>query len=274
MQNRATDESVTSALAPTQFTQVRLSVGGMSTDAPSTAPAGAHTDPPHPAPAGRIVVVDDEPMVREVVSTYLTAAGFEVEAIEDGETAARRIRNDPPALVVLDIMLPGKNGVEVLREVRRSSDVPVILLTARGDEGDRIAGLEVGADDYVVKPFSPRELVARVKVVLRRSSPAGGDPIEHGDLRIEPRTRSVTVAGEPVDLTKLEFDLLLYLASSPRQVFSRAELLRAVWDSSPDWQDPSTVTTHIRRLRKKLEADPDEPRWVLTSWGVGYRFEP
>ena len=242
-----------------------------STAAPTTA---ADEAPDLAGSRGRIVVVDDEPMVREVVSKYLEAAGYEVVTVGDGKEAARLLKNDVPDLVVLDVMLPGMDGLAVLQEIRRISDVPVILLTARGDEVDRIAGLEIGADDYVVKPFSPRELVARVKVVLRRSASAGGDPLEHGDLHIDPRTRSVTVAGEPIELTKLEFDLLLHLARAPRQVFSRAELLRAVWDSSPEWQDPSTVTTHVRRLRKKVEPNPDEPRWITTAWGVGYRFEP
>jgi DNA-binding response OmpR family regulator len=224
---------------------------------------------------GRILVVDDEPMVRDVVSSYLTDAGFEVECVGDGDRAVEAARRDPPALVVLDVMLPGRDGLSVLRELRRAGTVPVILLTARSDEIDRISGLEFGADDYVVKPFSPRELVARVRSVLRRMTAAtAGQPLVFDALRIDPATREVQVDGQAVDLTRREFDLLLFMASAPRQVFSRAQLLEHVWDSSTEWQDPSTVTVHIRRLRAKLERDPEAPRWVRTIWGVGYRFEP
>lgn len=222
---------------------------------------------------GRIAVVDDEAMVRDVVERYLTSAGYEVTSYGDGTAVVSDVRTDPPDLLILDIMLPGRNGIEVLREVRRGSDVPVILLTARGDEADRIAGLELGADDYVVKPFSPKELVARVRSVLRRSSP-GDSPLEYDKLRIDPVAHVATLDGEPIELTRREFELLHHLASHPGQVFSRAQLLRAVWDSSPEWQDPSTVTVHIRRLRRKIETDPENPRWLVTQWGVGYRFEP
>jgi DNA-binding response OmpR family regulator len=222
---------------------------------------------------GSVLVVDDEPMVRDVVTRYLADAGFTVESLADGDSAVRWLRKQTPDLVVLDIMLPGRSGFEVLKETRRLSDVPVILLTARSDEVDRIEGLEAGADDYVVKPFSPRELVARVRSVLRRASP-GGEPFEHGRLAFDPQAREVRLDGELVPLTRREFDLLHHLAAHPRQVFSRAELLRAVWDSSPDFQDPSTVTVHVRRLRQKLEPNPEEPRWIVTAWGVGYRFEP
>ena len=222
---------------------------------------------------GTVLVVDDEPMVRDVVARYLTDAGFTVETLGDGDAAIKRLKQDTPDLVVLDIMLPGRNGIDVLRETRRLSDVPVILLTARADEADRIDGLETGADDYVVKPFSPKELVARVRSVLRRAAP-GGDLLDHGDLTIDPVAREVHLDGTPITLTRREFDLLHHLAARPRQVFSRSDLLRAVWDSSPDFQDPSTVTVHVRRLRKKLEKNPEEPRWIVTTWGVGYRFEP
>jgi DNA-binding response OmpR family regulator len=224
---------------------------------------------------GRILVVDDEPMVRDVVSDYLTDAGYQVECVGDGDRAVAAFRRDPPGLVVLDVMLPGRDGLSVLRELRRSGTVPVILLTARSDEVDRISGLEFGADDYVVKPFSPRELVARVRSVLRRmAAAAAGQPLVFNGLRINPATREVEVDGRPVNLTRREFDLLLFMASAPRQVFNRAQLLEHVWDSSTEWQDPSTVTVHIRRLRAKLEPNPEAPRWIRTVWGVGYRFEP
>ncbi|MDX1657398.1 MAG: response regulator transcription factor [Nitriliruptorales bacterium] len=224
----------------------------------------------------RILVVDDEAMVREVVSRYLTDAGYEVETLSDGDSARRTLASSPPDLVVLDVMLPGQDGLSLLRQLRsRSVDVPVILLTARSDEVDRIQGLDIGADDYVVKPFSPRELVARVRSVLRRTGdPTPAEPLEFDGLSINPATREVRAGGEQVELTRREFDLLFHLASHPRQVFSRAHLLQSVWDSSPDWQDPSTVTVHVRRLRSKIEPDPDEPRWIVTVWGVGYRFEP
>lgn len=222
---------------------------------------------------GSVLVVDDEPMVRDVVARYLADAGFTVETLGDGDAAIRHLKQQTPDLVVLDVMLPGSNGIEVLREVRRLSDVPIILLTARADEADRIGGLESGADDYVVKPFSPRELVARVRSVLRRSA-IGGEPLTFGPLTVDPVAREVSVDGVAVSLTRREFDLLHHLAARPRQVFSRADLLRAVWDSSPDFQDPSTVTVHVRRLRQKIEPDPEQPRWIVTAWGVGYRFEP
>jgi DNA-binding response OmpR family regulator len=178
---------------------------------------------------------------------------------------------------VLDMMLPGVNGLDVLRRVRTTSDVPVIMLTARSEESDRVAGLELGADDYVVKPFSPRELAARVNGVLRRTTgrqatPPG--PIVFGELSIDPLSREVTLEGRAVEMTPKEFDVLAFLASSPRQVFSRAQLLESVWQSSPEWQDPATVTVHVRRIRNKIEVDPETPRWITTVWGVGYRFEP
>ncbi|HHC08629.1 MAG TPA: response regulator transcription factor [Actinobacteria bacterium] len=226
-----------------------------------------------------ILVVDDEPIVREVVSTYLEREGFVVEEADDGREALEMLERLDPDLVVLDVMLPYVDGFSILTALRRTSDVPVILLTARSEEPDRILGLELGADDYVVKPFSPREVAARVRTVLRRSSERP-PPVEEerrmdfGDLVVDPRTREVLVAGEPVDLTPKEFDLLAFLASSPRQVFSRGQLLEHVWASSVEWQDPSTVTVHVRRIRQKIEPDPDEPRWVTTVWGVGYRFEP
>jgi DNA-binding response OmpR family regulator len=164
----------------------------------------------------------------------------------------------------------------VLRRVRASSDIPVIMLTARAEESDRVAGLELGADDYVVKPFSPRELAARVNGVLRRTNgrqASSPSPLDFGELQIEPLSRRVTLDGENIELTPKEFDVLAFLAASPQQVFSRAQLLESVWQSSPEWQDPATVTVHVRRIRNKIENDPEHPRWITTVWGVGYRFE-
>jgi DNA-binding response OmpR family regulator len=228
--------------------------------------------------ARSILVVDDEPMVCEVVSRYLQNDGFGVMEAADGASALEILAAHSPALVVLDIMLPGVDGLSVLRQLRATTDIPVILLTARASEIDRIVGLEVGADDYVVKPFSPRELAARVRTVLRRTqAPAiasRGAPLVFDSMQIDADTREVTIEGTAVTLTPKEFDLLLFLARSPRQVFSRRQLLEHVWESSPDYQDPATITVHIGRLRQKLEADPDDPKRITTVWGVGYRFEP
>lgn len=224
-----------------------------------------------------VLVVDDEPMVREVVSAYLSRDGFAVTMADDGSSALDRIVEDEPDLVILDIMLPGADGLSILSSMREQSETPVILLSARGDETDRVLGLELGADDYVVKPFSPRELATRARAVLKRAAarpePANGR-LEFDDLVIDLARREVTVGGADVELPPREFDLLHFLASSPRQVFSRGQILDHVWDSSPDWQDPSTVTVHIRRLRQKIEHDPQSPTRLLTVWGVGYRFEP
>jgi DNA-binding response OmpR family regulator len=223
--------------------------------------------------AGRVLVVDDEPTVRDVVARYLERDGYTVREVSDGSEVAAAVEAFHPDLIVLDIMLPSRSGLDVLRDLGHR--VPVILLTARTDEADRVLGLELGADDYVVKPFSPRELVARVRSVLRRASaPAGPAVMEFDELSIDVAAREVGVGGTTVALTAKEFDVLTYLASHPRQVFSRAQLLAAVWDSSPDFQDPATVTVHVRRLRNKIERDPEQPRWISTVWGVGYRFEP
>lgn len=225
--------------------------------------------------SSHVLVVDDEPMVLEVVSRYLEREGFRVDTATDGGQAARLLKDRPPDLVVLDLMIPQIDGLDLLQEIRRDGDLPVIVLTAKGDEGDRVLGLELGADDYVVKPFSPRELAARVRSVLRRSrSPLSDARMVFGALRIDPATREVAVEGRVVELTAREFDLLAFLASSPRQVFSRGQLLDRVWGSSLEWQDPSTVTVHIGRIRHKIEPDPQEPRWIGTVWGVGYRFLP
>ncbi len=224
-----------------------------------------------------MLVVDDEPTVREVVVGYLRRDGHEVSEAADGPTALELLESEEPDLVVLDMMLPGVNGLDILRRIRASGDMPVIMLTARAEESDRVAGLELGADDYVVKPFSPRELAARVNGVLRRAAPRdapGAELLEFDGLTIDNRSREVRCGAELVEMTPKEFDVLAHLAGSPRQVFSRADLLRDVWQSSPEWQDPATVTVHVRRIRNKIEADPENPRWITTVWGVGYRFEP
>ncbi len=217
-----------------------------------------------------VLVVDDEPMVREVVTRYLERDGLNVRSAADGAAALLEFENNPPDLVVLDVMLPHVNGLDVLSEVRRRGEVPVILLTANGEESDRVRGLDLGADDYVVKPFSPRELSARVRSVLRRSAATTDSPIQIGELVVDPRSRNVEVAGSQRDLTRREFDLLAFLAANPGHVFSRSQLLDQVWDSSAEWQDPATVTVHVRRLRNKLGDEPE--RWIQTVWGVGYRF--
>jgi DNA-binding response OmpR family regulator len=228
--------------------------------------------------SAHVLVVDDEPIVRDVLSRYLLRSGFSVGSAADGEAALEAIEQEPPDLVLLDLMLPRLDGVEVFRRIRTRSDTPVIMLTAKGAESDRIAGLELGADDYVTKPFSPREIVARVRAVLRRVAAADGDgaedePLQCGDLRIDPRSHEVTLAGEAVSLTPKEFDVLYLMASQPRCVFSRLQLLEEVWDIAFEG-DPSTVTVHIRRLREKIERDPSRPRRLVTVWGAGYRFEP
>jgi DNA-binding response OmpR family regulator len=219
----------------------------------------------------RVLVVDDEPMV----PAYLRRAGFLVEEAGDAAAALRAVQRTSPDLIVLDVMLPGADGLSILGHLRRTVATPVILLTARTDEADRVTGLDLGADDYVTKPFSPRELAARVRSVLRRSLPAPPQRrLEFDGLVVDGETREVRVSGRAAGLTPREFELLAFLAASPRRVYSRAELLEQVWDSSPDYQDPSTVTVHVRRIRRKIEHDPEQPRWVQTVWGVGYRFEP
>ena len=225
--------------------------------------------------AARILVVDDEPTVREVVVQYLQRDGYVVHELDRGDLVAEAVTTFHPDLIVLDIMLPGLSGLEVLREISPNK-IPVIMLTARVEEADRVLGLELGADDYVTKPFSPRELVARVRTVLRRAQPSTdvSETLRFDRLVIDRSPREVTLDGNIVPLTAKEFDLLAYLAASPRQVFSRSQLLHDVWDSSPEYQDPATVTVHVRRLRHKVEVDPENPRWITTVWGVGYRFEP
>ena len=226
--------------------------------------------------ATRILVVDDEPVVTEVVERYLHLQDFEVSLAADGHQALQTARDWHPDLVVLDLMLPGMDGLEVCRNIRKESSIPIIMLTAKGDETDRIVGLELGADDYMVKPFSPRELVARIKTVLRRSqtgpAPAMGGVLRFDGCSINPESRSVVTDRGPVQLTGKEFDLLFFLASDPGRVFTRDQLMDQVWDFTYAG-DISTVTVHIRRLRKKLEADPVKPRYIKTVGGVGYKFE-
>lgn len=233
-----------------------------------------------PAAAGDILIVDDEASVVEVVTLYLQRDGFRVRAARNGTDALLALQAERPALVILDVMLPHIDGLTLIRRMRENPtlDVPVIMLTARGREADRISGLDLGADDYVTKPFSPAELVSRVKAVLRRAAGAAraageAAPIDFGELRVDPNTREVLVRGAPVELTATEFNLLLFMAAHPRQVFKRDQLLEHVWGYN-DYLDPSTVTVHIRRLREKIERDPANPVWLQTVWGVGYKFEP
>lgn len=224
----------------------------------------------------RILIVDDDPIVREVLGLYLARQGFGVDTAQDGPSAIASFNRTQPDLVVLDLMLPEIDGFEVFRRIRSHSSTPVIMLTAKGQETDRIAGLETGADDYVAKPFSPREVAARVDAVLRRTdAPAGqkDGSMSFGDLTIDGESREARVAGRTVELTPKEFDLLHFMALHPRTVFSRVDLLEELWDFAFEG-DPSTVTVHIRRLREKIEVDPSHPRHFVTVWGAGYRFDP
>jgi DNA-binding response OmpR family regulator len=229
-----------------------------------------------------VLVIDDDPQVRTLLARLLRQDGYDTAEAGDAATALREVEQRTPDLVLLDVVMPQVDGIDLLAEIRSRSAVPVIMLTALGDEADRILGLRSGADDYMVKPFSPGELSARIESVLRRAQmpavPAPNDPgatqLQFGALEIDTKTRDVLVSGELVSLTAREFDLLSFLASSPRQVFDRKQLLTQVWQSSADWQDPATVTEHVRRIRRKIESDPDKPRWVTTVRGVGYRFEP
>jgi DNA-binding response OmpR family regulator len=222
-----------------------------------------------------VLVVDDEPKIVDVVREYLEHAGFSVRTAGDGPAALERARSLAPDLIVLDLGLPGLDGLDVARQLRRSSRVPVIILTARGDEVDRIIGLELGADDYLVKPFSPRELVARVRAVLRRvderDTTAGDEPLVRADLVVDPARRRVTVAERPVELTPTEFDMLVHLARQPGRVFTRAQLLTAIHGVAVESYERA-VDAHIKNLRRKLEPDPRHPRYVLTVHGIGYRF--
>ncbi|WP_262699368.1 MULTISPECIES: response regulator transcription factor [Streptomyces] len=240
----------------------------------------------NPSPT-RVLVVDDDPTVAEVVAGYLGRAGFAVDRAADGPGALARAAARRPDLVVLDLMLPGMDGLEVCRALRDKGPVPVIMLTARGDEEDRILGLEIGADDYVTKPFSPRELVLRVESVLRRGrtgprapgssgpgpgpSPDPGEVTHRAGITLDPLARRATRDGRELALTVREFDLLAFLLRHPGVAFTREELMREVWGW--DFGDLSTVTVHVRRLRGKVEDDPAAPRLIQTVWGIGYRFD-
>jgi DNA-binding response OmpR family regulator len=223
-----------------------------------------------------ILVVDDETTIREVVRRYLERDGLVVREAADGFEALDSIREDPPDLIVLDLMLPGIDGLTLIQHLRQDRHIPIIMLTAKGEPSDRIRGLDMGADDYIAKPFSPQEVVSRVRAVLRRSgldpSQTAGGALDFQGLHIDPISRSVKVDGEEITLTAKEFDLLYFFASHPQQVFKRAQLLDKVWGDEL-YTDPSTVTVHIRRLREKIEADPGSPMRLLTVWGVGYKFE-
>ena len=224
----------------------------------------------------RILVVDDDETVTEILSRYLAHEGYEVDSVASGSLALERAQSHPPDLILLDLMLPDINGLDVCRRVRRVTPVPIIMLTARGEEDERIFGLKLGADDYVVKPFSPREVAARVGSVLRRSDTTNGSAVPEakhivaGAIDIDLQARAVTVAGIPVTLTAREFDLLSFLARNPDRVFRRAELLERVWGYTVG--DTATVSVHVRRLRAKIEPDPSQPVHIETVWGIGYRF--
>lgn len=226
--------------------------------------------------AVRVLIVDDEAIVRDVLTRYLEKEGFRVETAGDGEAALRLAARAEPDVVILDLMLPKIDGLEVFRRLRDLSDVPVVMLTAKSEEVDRVVGLELGADDYVAKPFSPREVVARIRAVLRRRTPREAldrPAIVAGRLHIDRNRREVRRDEEILHLTRKEFDLLELLASHPGRTFTRTELLEEVWDFA--WEgDSSTVTVHVRRLREKIEDDSSDPLHLVTVWGVGYRFEP
>jgi two-component system, OmpR family, phosphate regulon response regulator PhoB len=223
----------------------------------------------------RVLVVDDDEHIRLLVRRALEREGLRVEEAPDATRALHALERTSWDLVVLDVSLPDLNGLDLLRQLRATGDVPVIMLSGRGDEADRVVGLESGADDYVVKPFYPRELAARVRSLLRRSGARTRPSVlEFDELTIDTASRQAMLHGTPVELTAREFDLLEFLASAPRQAFSRAQLLQRVWGSSSAWQQESTVTEHVRRIRRKLGVEADQSRWIATVRGFGYRFEP
>jgi DNA-binding response OmpR family regulator len=232
----------------------------------------------NPDPPGRIMVVDDDATLVDVVGRYLSRDGHLVECVHDGYAALRRVAEEPPDLVILDLMLPGISGLEVCRRLREHWPIPIVMLTALGEETDKVVGFETGADDYVTKPFSPRELTMRVRSVLRRARGGGlpGTPplgvLSDGDLEVDLGAHEARLGAALIALTSREYDLLVFFMRHPRQAFTREELLDQVWNWS--FGDTSTVTVHVRRLREKLEPDPTLPRRIVTVWGVGYRYEP
>jgi len=223
-----------------------------------------------------VLVVDDDPEVRMLITDLLGDEGFKCESADNPEAALASLREHPADVVLLDVTMPAMSGLDLMGEIRKHSEVPIIFVSGKGGETDKVLGLRMGADDYVTKPFSSAELVARIHSVLRRAhrEPTGEQRLEFGDLSIDLQTREVVLKGDVVETTAKEFDLLCFLAQAPRRVFSREQILKSVWDSSGNWQDAATVTEHVRRLRKKIERNPDEPRWLRTVRGVGYRFEP
>jgi DNA-binding response OmpR family regulator len=229
-----------------------------------------------PTPAGRVLVVDDDPTISDVVRRYLERAGFVVDKASDGPTALALAAQRAPDLVVLDLMLPGMSGLDVCRRLRRTWDVPIVMLTALGEEADRVVGFETGADDYVTKPFSPRELALRVQSVLRRArrndQVPDDNPLVDRDLALDLVSRTAKRSTGPLNLTVREFDLLAHFLRNPHRAFTRAELLQQVWGWT--FGDQATVTVHVRRLREKVEENPQEPRRIVTVWGIGYRYEP
>ncbi len=233
---------------------------------------GPHAAGDRPA---RILVVDDDAPTRTLLRRLLSMEGYVIEEAPSGPAAIEQLAHTPADLLLVDVMMPGQDGLDLLAQVRQTSDVPVILLTAKADEGDRVIGLRSGADDYVVKPFSTAELAARIEAVLRRAEHRRpGATLQFDGLSIDLASRRVMAMGAPVELPAREFDLLVCLASSPGQVLSRERLLADVWHSSSERQDAGTVTEHARRLRQRIEQDPDRPRWIKTVRGIGYRFEP
>jgi DNA-binding response OmpR family regulator len=230
-------------------------------------------------PRRRILLIDDDAQVREVVAQYLQLEGYEVVQAANGLEALKQAQDHPPDLVILDLMLPGMDGFEVASRLRAMSAVPILMLTGRADEADKLAGFGVGADDYITKPFRPRELVMRVQAMMRRVQAASvpamllDNTLHMGDLVIRPQLREVTRGGMLLDLTAKEFDLLYFLSSHPKQVFTRQQLLQHVWHYDY-FGDVRTVTVHMQRLRQKVEVDPARPRHLRTAWGVGYKFEP
>ena len=222
----------------------------------------------------RILVVDDDAPTRTLLRRLLAMEGYQVDEAPDGPAAMVEVGRARPDLMLVDVMMPGQDGLDLLAQIRKTSTMPVILLTAKSDEGDRVVGLRSGADDYIVKPFSTAELLARIEAVLRRAerTPASGAR-QFGELKIDPMSRQVTLRGSPVELAPREYDLLAYLSAAPGRVFSREELLAGVWQSSAQRTDPGTVTEHARRLRQRIEDDPDNPRWIKTVRGIGYRFD-